>query len=90
MTEPVGKRRRNPTLCGRLSGFVLSLFFVLGIAIIYSTLGVAAALSGGIFGAALQSKAALIVIAAVFVLMAVSMLGAFDLMIEHLSRLLRL
>lgn len=64
---------------GRLSGFILSLFFVLGIAIIYSTLGVVAALSGGIFGAALQSKAALVVIASVFLLMGVSMLGAFDL-----------
>jgi thioredoxin:protein disulfide reductase len=66
---------------GRLSGFVLSLFFVLGIAVVYSALGVAAALSGGIFGAALQSKAALIVIASVFVMMGASMLGAFDLSI---------
>ncbi len=64
---------------GRLSGFILSLFFVLGIAIVYSSLGIAAALSGGIFGAALQSKAALVVIASVFVLMGASMLGAFDL-----------
>jgi len=63
---------------GRLSGFILSLFFVLGIAIVYSVLGIAAALSGGVFGAALQSTAALIVIASIFILMAISMLGAFD------------
>lgn len=64
---------------GRLSGFILSLFFVLGIAIIYSALGLAAALSGGVFGTALQSTPTLVVIAAVFFLMGISMLGAFDL-----------
>ncbi len=64
---------------GRLSGFILSLFFVLGIAIVYSTLGLVAALSGGVFGTALQSTPTLIVISAVFLLMGISMLGAFDL-----------
>lgn len=63
---------------GRLSGFFLSLFFVLGIAIVYSTLGIAAAFGGAVFGSALQSPIALVVIAAVFLLMGVSMLGAFD------------
>ncbi|MBD3162186.1 MAG: thioredoxin fold domain-containing protein [Candidatus Eisenbacteria bacterium] len=63
---------------GKLSGFVLSLFFVLGIAIVYSTLGLAAALGGGVFGAALQSTAAVVFIAVVFGVMGISMLGAFD------------
>lgn len=63
----------------RISGFLLSLFFVLGIAIVYSTLGLAAALSGGVFGAALQSTTATILIAIVFAAMGASMLGAFDL-----------
>ena len=66
---------------GRFSGFVLSLFFVLGIAIVYSTLGLVAALSGGIFGSALQSTPVLVVIAAVFLAMGASMLGAFNLTI---------
>lgn len=64
---------------GRFSGFIISLFFVLGIAIVYSTLGLAAALSGGIFGSALQSTPVLIVIGAVFLAMGASMLGAFNL-----------
>jgi thiol:disulfide interchange protein DsbD len=64
---------------GRFSGFLLSVFFVLGIAIIYSTLGLAAALSGGVFGAALQSTTATVLIAVVFAAMGASMLGAFDL-----------
>ncbi len=67
------------TATGKLSGFILSLFFVLGIAIVYSTLGLAAALGGGVFGSALQSSAVGIVIAAVFAVMGISMLGAFDL-----------
>jgi thiol:disulfide interchange protein DsbD len=66
---------------GRFSGFVLSLFFVLGIAIVYSSLGLVAALSGGIFGSALQSTPVLVVIAAVFLAMGASMLGAFNLTI---------
>jgi thiol:disulfide interchange protein DsbD len=64
---------------GRVSGFIISLFFVLGIAIVYSTLGLIAALSGGIFGSALQSAPVLLVIAAVFLAMGASMLGAFNL-----------
>lgn len=64
---------------GRLSAFVLSLFFVLGIAIVYSSLGLVAALGGAVFGAALQSTAVTIFIAIVFTLMGISMLGAFDL-----------
>lgn len=63
---------------GRLSGFVLSLFFVIGIAIVYSTLGLVAALGGSVFGSALQSPVALIVVSAVFLAMGVSMMGAFN------------
>jgi len=64
---------------GRFSGFILSLFFVLGIAIVYSTLGLLAALGGIVFGAALQSPIALVVVAAVFLAMGASMMGAFNL-----------
>lgn len=64
---------------GKLGGFFLSLFFVLGIAIMYSVLGVVAATSGALFGSAMQSTPVLLVVAAVFLIMGISMLGAFDL-----------
>ncbi|MFN8547399.1 MAG: cytochrome c biogenesis protein CcdA [Candidatus Eisenbacteria bacterium] len=64
---------------GKLGGFILSLFFVLGIAIMYSTLGVVAASSGALFGNAMQSTPVLIFVSAIFFAMGASMLGAFDL-----------
>lgn len=64
---------------GRLSAFILSLFFVLGIAVIYSALGLFAAFGGVVFGAAMQSTLVTIFIAVVFTVMATSMFGAFDL-----------
>jgi thiol:disulfide interchange protein DsbD len=70
----VGGRARS-----RMHGFVLSLFFVLGIAIMYSALGLVAASTGSIFGAAMQSTAVMVVVAIIFVAMGASMLGAFDL-----------
>ena len=70
----IGGRSRH-----RAHGFFLSLFFVLGIAIMYSALGLIAASTGSIFGAALQSTTVLIVVAAIFAAMGASMLGAFDL-----------
>ncbi|MFH1144808.1 MAG: cytochrome c biogenesis protein CcdA [Candidatus Eisenbacteria bacterium] len=60
-------------------GFFLSLFFVLGIAIMYSALGVLAASTGSVFGSAMQSPVVLAVVAVVFAVMGASMLGAFSL-----------
>ncbi len=63
---------------GRKStGFVLALFLVLGMALVYSTLGVIAAATGSVFGAYTQRPAALITAAVIFALMGASMLGAF-------------
>ncbi|MBD3236460.1 MAG: thioredoxin fold domain-containing protein [Candidatus Eisenbacteria bacterium] len=62
----------------RVHGFILSLLFVLGIAITYSVLGVVSASAGSFFGAAMQSTAVMVVIAIVFAAMGASMLGAFD------------
>jgi thioredoxin:protein disulfide reductase len=64
---------------GKLGGFFLSIFFVLGIAVTYSTLGVVAASTGALFGSAMQSTPVLIVVSLVFFSMGSSMLGAFDL-----------
>ena len=61
---------------GRVFG--LASLYVLGMATTYSALGVAAALSGKLFGAALQSPWVLGVVAAVMVLLALSMFGLYD------------
>mgnify|MGYP000661904509 CR=1 FL=1 len=70
----IGGRSRS-----RLQGFTLSVFFVLGIAIMYSSLGVLAASTGALFGNAMQSTPVLLIVSAVFFAMGASMLGAFDL-----------
>jgi thiol:disulfide interchange protein DsbD len=58
--------------------FVLAAVYVLGMATTYSSLGVAAALSGRLFGAALQSPWVLAGVAAVLVALALSMFGLYD------------
>ncbi len=65
----------------RLGGFILSVFFVLGIAVTYSALGVAAASTGALFGSAMQSTPVILVVSAIFFAMGASMLGAFDLVL---------
>jgi len=62
---------------GKLRGFVLSLFYVLGIAVTFSILGVIAAKTGGLFGSYAQHPVAVVLIAAIFLLMGLSMLGVF-------------
>ncbi|HZP45296.1 MAG TPA: cytochrome c biogenesis protein CcdA [Candidatus Binataceae bacterium] len=57
----------------------LALLYVLGIALSFSAVGVAAALSGGMFGAALQKPLVLIAIAALLLLLAASSFGLFTL-----------
>jgi thiol:disulfide interchange protein len=62
----------------RMQGFLLSLVYVLGIAVTYSALGVLAATSGGLFGSALQSPWVVGTVAVVFLAMGLSMLGVFE------------
>ncbi len=57
---------------------LLASVYVLGMATMYSALGVAAALSGRLFGAALQSPWVLGVVALVLVALALSMFGLYD------------
>ncbi|MCC6476513.1 thioredoxin family protein [bacterium] len=61
-----------------MRGLALSAIFSLGIAIVYSSLGLFAAATGTLFGSISGSPIVNIVIAAVFGLMGFSMLGAFD------------
>jgi len=58
--------------------FILSLFYVLGMAITYSILGTVAALTGSLFGSALQNPLVLILIACVLVGLSLSMFGIYE------------
>ena len=65
-----------------------SLLYVIGMAITYSILGVAAAMTGGLFGAALQYPPVLVGIALIMVLLALSMFDVYELrMPAFLNRL---
>lgn len=62
----------------KLKGFYLSLFFVLGLAIVYTILGVIAATTGSMIGVSFQNPIVVIVIAAIFIAMGLSLAGLFD------------
>ena len=64
-------------------GFVLSLFFVLGLALTYSALGVFAALTGMLFGTIQTSPLTLGVLGGLFILMGLAMLDVFQLSLER-------
>lgn len=63
---------------GKLRGFILSLFYVLGLALVYSGLGVFAGMTGTLFGSATQSPGVVGFVALIFGVMGLSMLGLFD------------
>lgn len=63
----------------RRQAILLSLSFVLGIAVLFTTLLVGAALTGSLFGSALQKWWVYVGIAIVMAAMAASMFGAFEL-----------
>src|SRR5205085_12199628 len=56
---------------------ILAILFVLGIAIMFSSVGVAVALSGGLFGAAMQNPYVLSAIALMMLALAASSFGFF-------------
>jgi thiol:disulfide interchange protein DsbD len=58
---------------------LISLAYVLGMAVTYTTIGIAAAFSGSLFSSALQNAWVLGGFAAVFVLLALSMFGFYEL-----------
>jgi thiol:disulfide interchange protein DsbD len=63
----------------RWQGALLSAAFVLGIVAMFVPLGVIAGLTGSMFGSVLQSRVVIVAISALFLLMAASMFGAFEL-----------
>ena len=58
--------------------FLMALMYMLGMAICYSTLGVIASMTGGLFGGALQSPLVLIGLALIMVALALSMFGVYE------------
>jgi thiol:disulfide interchange protein DsbD len=63
----------------RSEAAMLSSMFVLGIAALFTPLGLFAATTGGVFGAALANPWVLMGLALLFLVLAASMFGAFDL-----------
>jgi thiol:disulfide interchange protein DsbD len=63
----------------RRAGVTLSAMFVLGIVAMFVPLGLLAGLTGGMFGAVLQNRWVLVGVSAVFLALAASMFGAFEL-----------
>ena len=59
--------------------FMLAILYVLGIALMFSGVGVAVALSGGLFGAAMQNPIVLAMLATMMVGLALSSFGVFSL-----------
>lgn len=62
----------------KMRGFYLSIFFVIGLSIVYSILGVVAGLSGSMIGSSFQSPIVVLVISGIFILMGLSMAGLFE------------
>jgi thiol:disulfide interchange protein DsbD len=62
----------------KMKGFVLSLFFVLGLSLVYSILGVAAAKTGSLIGVSFQNPVVVTAIAAIFIVMGLSLAGLFS------------
>ncbi|MFQ5604328.1 MAG: protein-disulfide reductase DsbD [bacterium] len=61
-----------------VKSFFLALIYVLGLSLTYSILGVVAAMTGGLLGSSLQNPLVLVFIAAIFLVFAASMFGAFE------------
>jgi thioredoxin:protein disulfide reductase len=61
----------------KLRGFTLSVFYVLGLAATFSILGVIAARTGAVFGSFTQNPVVIVLIASIFFLMGLSLLGVF-------------
>ena len=71
----IGSQSKDAT---RLQSFTLSLFYVLGIALTYSILGVFAAKTGALFGSFMSNPIVVGAIAGILIVMALSMFGLFE------------
>jgi thiol:disulfide interchange protein DsbD len=71
---------------GAARGFVLSLFYVLTMAILYGIMGTVVASVGGVFGAWLAHPVVVGLIVAIFVIFALSMFGLYELQVPERLR----
>lgn len=71
----VGARAQD----SRWKGFVLSFFYVVGLALVYSALGAIAAFTGGLFGALTTNRWTYLVVGNICLFFALSMLEVFPL-----------
>ncbi len=62
----------------KFKGFYLSVFFVLGLAIVYSMFGIIAAMTGSMLGISFQNPVVVFAIAAIFIIMGFSLAGFFE------------
>ncbi|MBK8947139.1 MAG: protein-disulfide reductase DsbD [Ignavibacteriae bacterium] len=58
--------------------FLMGFFYVLGMALTYSVVGVVTALSGSVFGTLLQNPIVIIFIALIFIALSLSMFGVYE------------
>jgi len=63
---------------GKRGGLALPVAYLLGMSVTYSAMGVIAALMGGLLGGALQSTPVVLLISGVFVALALSMFGLYE------------
>jgi thioredoxin:protein disulfide reductase len=63
--------------------FLMGLFFVIGMALTYSVVGVVTALSGAVFGSLMQNPIVIIVIALIFVILSLSMFGLYEIQMPN-------
>jgi len=62
---------------------LMALFYVLGMSVTYSVLGLVAALTGGVFGSLLQSPVVIGILVLIFIALAFSMFGAYEIKIPQ-------
>ncbi len=67
----------------KTQSILMGVFYALGMAVTYSTLGVVAALTGGILGTALQNPIVIIVIALIMAALGLSMFGLFEIRVPQ-------
>ena len=68
---------------GRLRSFLLSVTYVLGIALTYSILGVAVASTGAVFGQIMADPRVMLPVCGILIALGLSMLGVFELRLPY-------
>jgi thiol:disulfide interchange protein DsbD len=67
----------------KMQQLLMALVYVLGMSVTYSVLGVVAALTGGVFGSALQNPIVVVIIALIMFALALSMFGLYEIRIPQ-------